>query len=61
MIKERIEKRVDQWLVTRMSGQGAIRFSFGWATTPDEARGGADLIKIAMRRLDEGEEIRRAA
>lgn len=61
MIKDRIQKRVDQWLVTRMSGQGAIRLSFGWATTPDEARGGADLIKIAMRRLDEGEAELKAA
>ena len=61
MIKERIQKRVDQWLVTRMSGQGAIRFNFGYATTPDDARGGADLIKTAMRRLAEPEDFQKAA
>jgi diguanylate cyclase (GGDEF)-like protein len=55
MIRDRIQKKVNQWLVTRMSGQGAIKFSLGWATTPDEGRGGADLIKLAMKRLAECE------
>lgn len=51
MIKDRVQKRVDQWLVTRMSGQGAVKFHFGWASAPDDGRGGADLIKVAMRRM----------
>jgi len=60
-IKDRIQKRVDQWLVTRMTGQGAIRFNFGWATAPDDGRGGADLIKVAMRRLGEDQAPAKAA
>lgn len=53
MVCARLQAKVDKWLVTRMSGSGSVRLKFGFATTPDEARGGADLIKIAINRMND--------
>lgn len=57
---DRLRKKVDQWLVTRMSGAGGISLRFGYASTPDDGRSGADLIKIALSRLGDADKSRAA-
>ncbi len=52
----RLRKKVDQWLVTRMSGAGGVTLQFGHASAPDDGRSGADLIKAALNRLGDSDQ-----
>lgn len=51
-ITERIKSRAQQWLVTHAAGNSPVSMRFGYATAPDDARSGTDVLKVAYRRLD---------
>lgn len=49
-VVERIESRLDKWLVGRMSGGNGIRFEIGFACAPDHGRTVSDLFKVVYGR-----------
>lgn len=44
-VVQRIESRLDKWLVGRMAGGNGIRFDIRYATAPDHGRTVSDLFK----------------
>lgn len=49
-VVDRIESRVDKWLVGRMSGGNGIKFHVAMATAPDHGRTVSDLFKIVYKK-----------
>jgi diguanylate cyclase (GGDEF)-like protein len=57
----RLEKRISQWLMTRVASNSPLRVSFGYATAPDHGRSVADLLKLAQQDASQSTENRPAA
>lgn len=53
LAQQRLQRKLEQWLVTRVSASGPLRVSLGSAWAPDQGRSVADLLKAATLQMSQ--------